>query len=115
MLTLWHGTPTGRLLVHDPADGSTSQLADGLWYANGCALAPDASYVAVCETCSMRVRRYWLTGPQVGEKWCGGAVRWSSVWGKRLQTAVAFHLCAVTPSPHPPPTTTCTRPARSTR
>lgn len=47
LLTMLHGAPTGRLLVHDPADGSTRQLADGLWFANGCALAPDESFVAV--------------------------------------------------------------------
>lgn len=66
MLTMLHGAPTGRLLAHNPADGSTRQLADGLWFANGCALAPDESFVAVVETCSMRVRRHWLTGPKAG-------------------------------------------------
>lgn len=65
-LTLLHGKPTGRLLVHNPADGSTQQLADGLWFANGVALAEDESFVAVVETCSMRVHRYWLAGPKAG-------------------------------------------------
>ncbi|PRW58948.1 strictosidine synthase [Chlorella sorokiniana] len=66
MLTMYHGAPTGRLLVHDPATGTTEVLQEGLWFANGVALAPDESYVAVVETPSMRVRRRWLTGPKAG-------------------------------------------------
>lgn len=66
MLTMHHGAPTGRLLVHDPATGTTEVLQEGLWFANGVALAADESYVAVVETPSMRVRRRWLTGPKVG-------------------------------------------------
>lgn len=65
MLTLWHGGPTGRLLCYDPSTDATTVLADGLWYANGVALAADESFVAVVETCSMRVRRHWLEGPKV--------------------------------------------------
>ncbi|KAL4859800.1 Adipocyte plasma membrane-associated protein [Chlorella vulgaris] len=66
MLTLWHGGPTGRLLCYDPSTDATTVLADGLWYANGVALAADESFVAVVETCSMRVRRHWLKGPKAG-------------------------------------------------
>ncbi|PSC75234.1 strictosidine synthase [Micractinium conductrix] len=66
MLTYLHGGATGRLLCYNPADGSTTQLCNGIWFANGCALASDGSFVAVCETSSMRVRRYWLTGPKAG-------------------------------------------------
>ena len=65
MLTMFHGAATGRLLVHDPAAGTTEVLAEGLWFANGVALAPDESYVAVVETPAMRVLRRWLTGPKV--------------------------------------------------
>lgn len=65
MLTMYHGAPTGRLLVHDPANGTTEVLQEGLWFANGVALAADESFVAVVETPSMRVRRRWLTGPKV--------------------------------------------------
>lgn len=62
------GGATGRLLVYAPATGEATVLAGGLWYANGVAVAPDESFVAVVETCSMRVRRYWLKG----EKASGG-------------------------------------------
>lgn len=66
MLTMAHGAPTGRLLAHDPATNATEVLQEGLWFANGVALAADESFVAVVETCSMRVRRRWLTGPKQG-------------------------------------------------
>jgi sugar lactone lactonase YvrE len=56
---------TGRLLRRAP-DGAVEVLLDGLQFANGVALAPDASWVAVAETGAYRVRRLWLTGPQAG-------------------------------------------------
>ena len=55
---------TGRLLRYDPASGRTDVLADGLWFANGVALAPDESYVVVVETMRARLLRVWLRGPQ---------------------------------------------------
>ena len=45
---------------HDPASGRTEVLAKGLWYANGVALAPDESFVAVVETNRLRVLRWVL-------------------------------------------------------
>jgi sugar lactone lactonase YvrE len=64
--TLEHG-PNGRLLAWDPRTGATRVLLDGLYFANGVALAPDESFVLVCETNSYRVRRLWLAGPRAGE------------------------------------------------
>ncbi len=66
MLTMLQGGATGRLLKYDPASHTTMLLADGLWYANGVALSADESFVAVVETPSMRVSRYWLKGEKVG-------------------------------------------------
>lgn len=40
-------------------------LADNFWYANGVAVARDQSFVAVAETTSMSVHKYWLNGPKV--------------------------------------------------
>ncbi|KAG2442441.1 hypothetical protein HXX76_002527 [Chlamydomonas incerta] len=60
------GSPTGRLLRYDPATRTTQQLAAGLWYANGVALAADESYVAVVDSCRARVVRHWLKGPKAG-------------------------------------------------
>ena len=56
-----HG-PNGRLLVYDPADGSTELLLDELYFANGVALSEDDSFVLVNETSDHRVMRYWLKG-----------------------------------------------------
>lgn len=56
---------TGRLLRRDP-DGTIDVLLDGMAFANGVALAPDESYVAVAETSAYRVTRYWLSGPWAG-------------------------------------------------
>lgn len=57
---------TGRLLRHDPATGVTETLLDGLYFANGIALGPDAQYVLVTETGRYQITRYWLEGPKAG-------------------------------------------------
>ncbi|ANN19863.1 strictosidine synthase [Amycolatopsis orientalis] len=60
-------TAGGRLLRRTP-DGKIEQLADGFQFANGVALPPDESYVAVAETGAYRVSRVWLTGANAGER-----------------------------------------------
>lgn len=52
--------PNGRLLAHHP-DGRTELLKDGLYFANGVALARDESFVLVTETWKYRVTRVWLS------------------------------------------------------
>ncbi|WP_103352057.1 SMP-30/gluconolactonase/LRE family protein [Amycolatopsis sp. CA-128772] len=52
-------TGGGRLLRRTP-DGSIDLLLDGLQFANGVALAPDESFVAVAETGACRVSRVRL-------------------------------------------------------
>lgn len=56
---------TGRLLRRRP-DGATDVILDGLQFANGVALAPDESFVAVAETGSYRIQRVWLAGDRAG-------------------------------------------------
>lgn len=56
---------TGRLIRYEPGKPAEVVL-DGLQFANGVALAPDASYVTVAETGAYRLRRLWLTGPKAG-------------------------------------------------
>lgn len=56
---------TGRLFVHRP-NGETEVLVEGLFFANGVALAPDESFVLVAETGRYRVTRLWLSGPKAG-------------------------------------------------
>ncbi|SDY82326.1 Strictosidine synthase [Amycolatopsis xylanica] len=58
-------TAGGRLLRRD-TDGTIDLVADGLQFANGVALPPDESFVAVAETGSFKVTRVWLTGEKAG-------------------------------------------------
>jgi sugar lactone lactonase YvrE len=60
-------TAGGRLLRRSP-DGTIELIADGLQFANGVALPPDESFVAVAETGEFRVNRFWLTGPFAGTR-----------------------------------------------
>lgn len=57
--------PTGRLLRRN-VNGRVEQLLDGLFFANGLALAHDESWIVVAETGAYRLRRLWLRGPQAG-------------------------------------------------
>lgn len=64
-MLLEQGSMTGRLLSYSPKTRKTNVLAEGFWYANGVAVAPDQSFVAFVETNTNTVHKYWLTGPQV--------------------------------------------------
>ncbi|HEY2725054.1 MAG TPA: SMP-30/gluconolactonase/LRE family protein [Pseudonocardiaceae bacterium] len=57
---------TGRLLRRDP-DGTVAVVLDGLEFPNGVALDPSGDWVAVAETTTYRVLRYWLRGPRAGQ------------------------------------------------
>ncbi|MDP2228727.1 MAG: SMP-30/gluconolactonase/LRE family protein [Moraxellaceae bacterium] len=67
VLDLLEGRPYGRLYVHDPADGSTRLLLDGLYFANGVALSQNGDAVFVAETYRYRIRKLWLTGERAGQ------------------------------------------------
>ena len=58
-------TTSGRLLRRD-VDGSVDVVLDGLRFANGVALAPDESFVAVAETAGRTVVRHWISGDRAG-------------------------------------------------
>ena len=60
------GSGTGRLLVYDPADRSTTTLMKDLLFANGVAMSPDFDFVLVCESFGYRVTRLWLEGGRKG-------------------------------------------------
>jgi sugar lactone lactonase YvrE len=57
----------GALYVYDPITEETSQLLDGLQFANGVAVSSDASYVLYNETGNMSVSKYWLAGSKKGQ------------------------------------------------
>ncbi|MEV4443439.1 SMP-30/gluconolactonase/LRE family protein [Streptomyces sp. NPDC049577] len=58
---------TGRLIRYEPG-GKAEVVLDGLQFANGVALARDASWVVVAETGAYRLTRLWLTGPRAGTR-----------------------------------------------
>jgi sugar lactone lactonase YvrE len=60
--------PNGRLLAYDPRTKQTRLLIKGLYFANGVAVAPDASFVLVVETGRYAITRYWLAGPRTGRR-----------------------------------------------
>ncbi len=60
-------TCTGRLLCRR-VDGTVEVVLDGLAFANGVALAPDESWVAVAETGRRTVVRLWLGGERAGQR-----------------------------------------------
>ena len=61
------GEPNGRLLSFNPNTNTTSLLLDSLYFANGVALSNDESYLLVNETAMGVTRRYWLSGPDIGQ------------------------------------------------
>ncbi len=58
--------PNGRLFACDADGGRVRLVLDGLYFANGVALAPDGSFVLVAETGAYRIRRVWLVGDRAG-------------------------------------------------
>jgi len=67
LFNLMRGDASGRLLRYDPTTHVTSELASGLFFANGVALSAAEDFVAVVETSQNRVMRHWLRGPKAGE------------------------------------------------
>lgn len=60
------GTATGRLLVHDPRDGSTEVVLDHLAMSNGVAVTPDGTAVLCANSNSYDISRVWIAGPKAG-------------------------------------------------
>jgi hypothetical protein len=59
------GRPSGSLFRLDP-DGTVSELADGLYFANGVTLTADESALVFAESAGCRLSKYWLTGGRAG-------------------------------------------------
>ena len=64
---LFEHNATGRLFRRTP-DGAVDLVSDGFHFANGVALAPDESWVAVAQTTAYSLDRIWLTGPSAGRR-----------------------------------------------
>lgn len=57
----------GRIICHDPRDGSTRTLLRGLKFPNGICIASDGQSILFAETWGCCVRRYWFDGPRRGQ------------------------------------------------
>lgn len=57
ILDLMEHSANGRILVYDPADGSTRTLVAGLTFANGVALSADESTLMIAETGTYTLHR----------------------------------------------------------
>lgn len=67
-LDILENVPSGRLCVYEPEHpGQAKEVLDGLAFANGVAVDPEGRFVLVAETARYRIRRYWTSGPKVGE------------------------------------------------
>lgn len=63
---LLEARPHGRLMAYHPDTGRVEVLLDGLYFANGVAVASSGDFVVVNETYRYRIRRFWLSGPKAG-------------------------------------------------
>lgn len=57
----------GRIVCHDPRDGSTRTLLRGLKFPNGICVGSDGQSILFAETWACCVKRYWFDGPRQGQ------------------------------------------------
>ncbi|KAH9496162.1 hypothetical protein Btru_012178 [Bulinus truncatus] len=74
-LVFLEGVPDGRLLMYDPVSKNTTQLVEGLLFANGVQLTKDKSAVLIAETAKFRIMKFDLESEQL------------SVWSNQLPGA----------------------------
>src|SRR5215469_12625078 len=58
--------PSGRVFRYRPHEAGLDLIADGLYFPNGVALAPDESFLLVAQTAGYDILRNPLTGPAAG-------------------------------------------------
>ena len=58
--------PNGSVLRYRPSAAGLELVADGLYFPNGVALAPDESFLLVAQTAAYDILRIPLTGPAAG-------------------------------------------------
>lgn len=56
----------GRIVCHDPRDGTTRTVVSGIRFPNGICLAHDGRSLFFASTWSCTIERYWLEGPNKG-------------------------------------------------
>ncbi|MCW5231394.1 ABC transporter permease [Verminephrobacter eiseniae] len=57
----------GRIICHDPRDGSTRTVLRGLRFPNGIAIGSDGQSILFAETWGCCIKRYWFDGPKAGQ------------------------------------------------
>jgi ribose transport system permease protein len=57
----------GRIICHDPRDGSTRTVLRGLRFPNGISIASDRQSILFAETWGACIKRYWFEGPKKGQ------------------------------------------------
>lgn len=57
----------GRIVCHDPRDGSTRTVLRDLKFPNGICIASDRESILFAETWGCCVKRWWFDGPRRGE------------------------------------------------
>ncbi len=66
-IEILESSPYGRLFSYSPSTGETNLLVEGLYFANGVAVAKNQQYVLVNETFRYQITRYWIDGPKKGQ------------------------------------------------
>ncbi|HEY1721539.1 MAG TPA: SMP-30/gluconolactonase/LRE family protein [Magnetospirillaceae bacterium] len=59
--------PNGRVICHDPRNGTTRTVLRNIRLANGICMASDGQSLLLNETWACRVLRYWFDGPKAGK------------------------------------------------
>ncbi|PXF49875.1 Protein STRICTOSIDINE SYNTHASE-LIKE 13 [Gracilariopsis chorda] len=62
------GSPSGRVLMYDPDKRETTQIAEGIAFANGIAVHPSGDYALVAESNTLKILKVWLRGNRRGTK-----------------------------------------------
>ena len=57
----------GRIVCHDPRDGTTRTVLRDLKFPNGIAIASDGQSILFAETWGCCIKRYWFDGPKRGQ------------------------------------------------
>ncbi|CAM3806015.1 SMP-30/gluconolactonase/LRE family protein [Parendozoicomonas haliclonae] len=66
LMDMMEHSRSGRVLVYNPADKTTSVVMEGLSFANGVAMDPQGRFFLVNETGEYRVHKFWLKGGKAG-------------------------------------------------
>lgn len=67
MLDIMEHSQSGRVLKYDPVTKQTTQIMDGIQFANGVAVSHDEQFILVNETGKYRILKHWIAGDEKGK------------------------------------------------